>query len=157
MHHHHSNRIAERRKSMKKEQRPREKNTSKISNLFALPLKLPILLLILDGCDFNHFEWQQWHCALSASSRDYPLFHSLPLALFWSFSLLNEISNKFTPISIFQWMHIRFVSSFIGWLNDFVHKLNVIFFLLFVVINSLIYNYAALQNIHKNILPLLTE
>lgn len=108
-------------------------------------LKLPILLLILDGCDFNHFEWHRRHCVCVCTRRLYKgtLFFHVHYALY-----AIRLQIKFTPISIFQWMHIRFVSSFIGWLNDFVHNLNVIFF---VVINSLIYNYTVLQNIHKNI------
>lgn len=102
-----------------------KKNTSQISNLFAVLLKLPILLLILDGCDFNHFEWHKRHCVCmyaSPSWRDSLFFFHVHYALY-----AIRLQIKFTPISIFQWMHIRFVSSFIGWLNDFVHNLNVIF------------------------------
>lgn len=70
-------------------------------------------------------------------------FHSPLLTLFSHFA-------DFLYLPRLSWRrYIRFVSNFIGWLNDFQHNLNVIFFFV-VVINSFIYNYRARRD-HKNI------
>lgn len=55
-----------------------------ISNLFVVLLKLPFLLLILDGCDFNHFEWQ---AALYLFWRDSSL-----ISFFFCFFTLISLS-----------------------------------------------------------------